>query len=207
MRSESIRSGVIETLFVLAAFVAFGLGWAEFVARAPAVGSPYPAQMVDDTRAEPSIWLLDGFNVLHAGPLGGRDRSEWWTAPRRDELLEIAARFDDRSAEVWVVFDGPREADRRDDATRSSHRPPTPGCSSRSARRTTRAESPSSPQTARSPTALGIAARASTRRAISSHVAKHQPAHSAAEGSALVPTSTPGVNPTGIHAQKPPRDP
>ncbi|MBW2290344.1 MAG: NYN domain-containing protein [Deltaproteobacteria bacterium] len=117
MRSESTRSGVIETLFVLAAFVAFGLGWAEFVARAPAAGSPYPAQMVDDTRAEPSIWLLDGFNVLHAGPLGGRDRSEWWTATRRDELLEIAARFDDRSAEVWVVFDGPREADPRDDTS------------------------------------------------------------------------------------------
>jgi hypothetical protein len=58
--------------------------------------------------------------VLHAGPLGGRDRSEWWTAPRRDELLEIAARFDDRSAEVWVVFDGPREADVRDD-TRGPH--------------------------------------------------------------------------------------
>jgi predicted RNA-binding protein with PIN domain len=116
MRSESTRIGVLETLGVLAAFVTFGLGWAEVVARAPADGSPYPAQMVDDARAEPSIWLLDGFNVLHAGPLGGRDRSEWWTAPRRDELLEIAARFDDRSAEVWVVFDGPREADARDDA-------------------------------------------------------------------------------------------
>jgi hypothetical protein len=72
--------------------------------------------MVDDARDEPSIWLLDGFNVLHAGPLGGRDRSEWWTAPRRDELLEIAARFDDPAAEVWVVFDGPREAVTRDEA-------------------------------------------------------------------------------------------
>lgn len=116
MRSESIGIGILETLGVLAAFVAFGLGWAEIVARAPGDGSPYPAQMVDDARAEPSVWLLDGFNVLHAGPLGGRDRSEWWTAPRRDELLEIAARFDDRSAEVWVVFDGPREADTPEDA-------------------------------------------------------------------------------------------
>ncbi len=116
MRSESTRVGVLETLFVLTAFVAFGLCWAAVVARAPVDGSPYPAQMVDDAPAEPSIWLLDGFNVLHAGPLGGRDRSEWWTAPRRDELLEIAARFEDRAAEVWVVFDGPREADARDDA-------------------------------------------------------------------------------------------
>ena len=116
MRSESIGIGILETLGVLAAFVAFGLGWAEIVARAPGDGSPYPAQMVDDAGTEPSVWLLDGFNVLHAGPLGGRDRSEWWTAPRRDELLEIAARFDDRSAEVWVVFDGPREADTPEDA-------------------------------------------------------------------------------------------
>jgi hypothetical protein len=120
MGSESIRGGVLETLGVLAAFIAFGFGWAEFVARAPVDGSPYPAQMVDDARSEPTIWLLDGFNVLHAGPLGGRDRSEWWTAPRRDELLEIAARFDDRSAEVWVVFDGPREAE-PPDGSRGPH--------------------------------------------------------------------------------------
>jgi len=115
MRSESIRIGVLETLGVLAAFVAFGLGWAELVVRAPADGSPYPARMVDDVHTEPTIWLLDGFNVLHAGPLGGRDRREWWTEPRREELLEIAARFDDPSAEIWVVFDGPREAETRDD--------------------------------------------------------------------------------------------
>jgi len=115
MRRNSTVIGVIETLVVLGAFVVFGLGWVEVAARAAAVGPPYPARMVDDAPAEPSIWLLDGFNVLHAGPLGGRDRSEWWTGPRRDELLELAARFDDRSAEVWVVFDGPREADARDD--------------------------------------------------------------------------------------------
>jgi predicted RNA-binding protein with PIN domain len=113
--TETTGSGVLEALGVLAAFVAFGLGWAEFVARAPADGPPYPAAMVDEAPDEPSIWLLDGFNVLHAGPLGGRDRSEWWTAPRRDELLEIAARFDDRAAEVWVVFDGPREVADADD--------------------------------------------------------------------------------------------
>lgn len=113
MRSRASRIEIIETLGVVAAFVAFGLGWSAVVVRAPANGSPYLMEMVDDERAEPSIWLLDGFNVLHAGPLGGRDRSEWWTATRRDELLEIAARFDDRDAEVWVVFDGPREADAR----------------------------------------------------------------------------------------------
>jgi predicted RNA-binding protein with PIN domain len=63
---------------------------------------------VEDRNDAPSIWLLDGFNVLHAGPLGGRDRSEWWTESRRSELLELAGRFDDPRAEIWVVFDGPR---------------------------------------------------------------------------------------------------
>jgi predicted RNA-binding protein with PIN domain len=68
----------------------------------------YPPPVVEDRNEAPSTWLLDGFNVLHAGPLGGRDRAEWWTEPRRSELLEIASRFDDPRAEIWVVFDGPR---------------------------------------------------------------------------------------------------
>ena len=115
MRRESTGIGFLETACVVSAFIAFGLAWAEFVVRAPSGGAPYPARMVDDAQPEPSIWLIDGFNVLHAGPLGGRDRSEWWTAPRRDEVLEIAARFDDPTAEVWVVFDGPRDAETRAD--------------------------------------------------------------------------------------------
>ena len=57
---------------------------------------------------EPRVWLVDGFNVLCAAVLGGRDRAEWWSEPRRTELLERAATFDDPSAEVWVVFDGAR---------------------------------------------------------------------------------------------------
>jgi hypothetical protein len=101
-------SGVLETLAVLGGFVAFGLGCSLAIEWATGIGPPYPSGMVDREPTEPSIWLLDGFNVLHAGPLGGRDRSEWWTATHRDELLAIAARFDDREAEVWVVFDGPR---------------------------------------------------------------------------------------------------
>ena len=54
----------------------------------------------------PSLWLVDGFNVLHAGVLHGRDRAQWWTEPRREQLVAIAARFDDAEAEIWIVFDG-----------------------------------------------------------------------------------------------------
>jgi hypothetical protein len=99
--------GVLETAVVLACFVGFGLAWAEGVERAAGPPPAYPRATVDAPNDEPSTWLLDGFNVLHAGPLGGRDRTDWWTAPRRSELLEIAGNFDDPRAEVWVVFDGP----------------------------------------------------------------------------------------------------
>jgi hypothetical protein len=102
--------GVLETGVVVAAFVAFGLAWAEGAGRASRAPSTYPRPVVEDRSDSPSIWLLDGFNLLCAGLLGGRDRSGWWTEARRRELLELAGRFDDPRAEIWVVFDGPRPA-------------------------------------------------------------------------------------------------
>jgi len=113
MGAEPRWWGVIETAGIVAAFVAFGLAWAEGLERR-AAGTPpvYPGRAVEDATETPGIWLLDGFNVLHAGPLGGRDRSGWWREALRGELLALADRFDDPTAEVWVVFDGPRpEAD------------------------------------------------------------------------------------------------
>lgn len=59
-------------------------------------------------RSEPSVWLVDGFNVLHAAVLGGRDRADWWKEPRRAEVVALAAGLPG-DAEVWVVFDGPEE--------------------------------------------------------------------------------------------------
>jgi len=56
--------------------------------------------------SEAKIWLVDGYNVLHAGVLGGRDRSGWWTGSRRRELIERVAGFTG-TAEIWIVFDGP----------------------------------------------------------------------------------------------------
>jgi len=58
-----------------------------------------------------SLWLVDGFNVLHAHLLQGRDRKEWWSAERRTLVVEQAARLAARGERVWVVFDGKRPAD------------------------------------------------------------------------------------------------
>ena len=59
------------------------------------------------TAAIPAIWLVDGFNVLHASVLAGRDRSRWWSESRRMELLCRIREFNDPGAEIWVIFDGP----------------------------------------------------------------------------------------------------
>jgi len=102
--------GAIEAVAVVAAFVASGLGWAVLQKEAVAEPSVYAPVVAESDAAEPSVWLVDGFNVLCAGLLGGRDRAEWWSGARRGELLALADRFDDRDAEVWVVFDGSRPA-------------------------------------------------------------------------------------------------
>jgi predicted RNA-binding protein with PIN domain len=58
-----------------------------------------------------SLWLVDGFNVLHAHLLRGRDRKEWWSAERRQLVIEQAERLAVRGERVCVVFDGKRPAD------------------------------------------------------------------------------------------------
>jgi hypothetical protein len=68
---------------------------------------------------EPRAWLVDGFNLLHAAVLRGRDRREWWRRPSRERVVELAGRFDEPRAEVVVVFDGerpPEEATPPEDA-------------------------------------------------------------------------------------------
>jgi predicted RNA-binding protein with PIN domain len=97
-------------------FVAVGVGWAavesEFRDRDEGCGAiVYAASPM--TCREPTIWLVDGYNVLHAAVLGGKDRSQWWTGSRRRELLERVSGFDtdaDADAEVWIVFDGPDDS-------------------------------------------------------------------------------------------------
>ena len=113
--------GLGEAVAVAAGVVGFGLVWAALVPPAgqQVPAAPYSPAMGGPTRGdagsdegwdEPGTqWLVDGFNLLHAGILGGRDRSEWWTAPRRAEVLERVAEARVAGAERVVVFDGARD--------------------------------------------------------------------------------------------------
>lgn len=72
---------------------------------------PYPAAaMADaaDPADEPRTWLVDGFNLMHAAVLRGRDRRDWWRAEARERVLDLVRRLDAPGAEVVVVFDGRR---------------------------------------------------------------------------------------------------
>jgi predicted RNA-binding protein with PIN domain len=97
---RSFWLGAVQTGTVVAGVLAFGLAWAG--AAGLARPGPYtPAPMSDER------WLVDGFNVLHAGVLRGNDRRGWWREEVRARLLERVAAFEDGAAELWVVFDGP----------------------------------------------------------------------------------------------------
>ena len=82
--------------------------------QADPTGGGAPPGVPGDEPAPPArLWLVDGFNVLHAGVLVGRDRADWWNEARRGQLLAIVERFEPEreDAEVWVVFDGPSAAE------------------------------------------------------------------------------------------------
>jgi predicted RNA-binding protein with PIN domain len=95
-----LSRGLIEMLSVVGAIVAVGL--VGQVGGAPAA-DPY-AEGVE--RTQRTLWLVDGYNVLCSGVLGGRERNRWWSEERRQELLARLEGFDDADAEIWVVFDG-----------------------------------------------------------------------------------------------------
>ena len=98
--------GMAEALLVPLAFAALGLGWWGVVERAESAPHAYFHSMGDPG----DTWLIDGFNVVQVAMLGGRDRSAWWSAPQRAELLSRAEGFEDRKAWLFVVFDGERAA-------------------------------------------------------------------------------------------------
>ena len=62
--------------------------------------------------ARPAIWLLDGFNVLHAALFAKRDRSSaWWAEEHRERLIARVCGFTESAEEIWVAFDGERSSD------------------------------------------------------------------------------------------------
>ena len=52
------------------------------------------------------LLIIDGFNVLHAGVLVGRDRAGWWQETAQRRLVERVEQFPNpQDAEIWIVFD------------------------------------------------------------------------------------------------------
>ena len=69
-----------------------------------------PAILAGEAMTEP-LWLIDGFNLLHACILRGRDRSNWWCQVNQREVAHWVEPLA-KSQEVWLVFDArePQEA-------------------------------------------------------------------------------------------------
>jgi len=55
------------------------------------------------------LYLVDGFNVLHAAVLVGRERREWWGLSHQASVVALSDSF--QGGEVWVIFDA-RGSDR-----------------------------------------------------------------------------------------------
>ena len=65
---------------------------------------------------EVSLWLVDGYNYLHALLLGGKKVDEWWSAEFRARVLEdletkLHALNSAVPTEVRLLFDGGSTAD------------------------------------------------------------------------------------------------
>lgn len=100
------------SLGVIAAFVALALGSATALRwlEVEAPQDPYLAGAVSDptppAETLPTLWLVDGFNVLHVVLLHGESRKAWWQSKGRERVVELVRAFDAADAEVVVVFDG-----------------------------------------------------------------------------------------------------
>jgi predicted RNA-binding protein with PIN domain len=56
------------------------------------------------------LLIIDGFNVLHAGVLTGRDRAKWWQPTMQRRLVErVESCTDITYTNLWIIFD--RRAD------------------------------------------------------------------------------------------------
>jgi predicted RNA-binding protein with PIN domain len=62
----------------------------------------------------PPLYLIDGYNFLHAVVLKGRERAAWWSPENQARAVScIAALVAGEAVETWVVFDrrGPAQAE------------------------------------------------------------------------------------------------
>ena len=110
MPTRSCAAPLAEAVAVILAFPLLGLTARALlqVGSAPPI---YPVSWMDEIRAEePTLWLVDGFNVVQVALLSGRDREGWWRSERREELMTRAAQLCAGGAEVEVVFDGAQPA-------------------------------------------------------------------------------------------------
>src|SRR5215203_559351 len=71
-----------------------------------------------------SLLLIDGFNVLHAGILTGRDRANWWRAAMQRRLVDRVERYASAEhPELWIIFDRrPNAQTEYEDVTSNSPR-------------------------------------------------------------------------------------
>lgn len=115
---------VLGALAVMAVFVALAAGsfvLARGAGAGPAETGPRAylgPPVTDDSAAtstppsdEPVQWLVDGFNLLHAAVLRGRDRKDWWRAEARARVVDLVRQLEAPGGEIIVVFDGRRPAD------------------------------------------------------------------------------------------------
>ena len=64
------------------------------------------ARLADDLPPKAEVWLVDGYNVLHAIVLGGEPRGRFWQRDSRARLIERLAARADTTVEIVLVFDG-----------------------------------------------------------------------------------------------------
>ncbi len=65
-----------------------------------------------------SVLIIDGFNVLHAVVLVGRDRAGWWQPVAQHRLVRRVEQLDVSYSSMWIVFDRRPSTDEiREDVT------------------------------------------------------------------------------------------
>ncbi len=107
LRELAMSLGVIGVFVALALGSATALRWLAVEApQDPYLRSPVSHDITPPADPQPTLWLVDGFNVLHVVLLHGESRKAWWQSKGRERVVELVSAFDAADAEVVVVFDG-----------------------------------------------------------------------------------------------------